>query len=309
MRVLVTGGSGCVGHYLVDWLVRETDWEVFLLLRNPAKLRVPLRPGVQILPGGLETIGQYRDLIGTMTAIVSAAACWGGPETFEINRDRTLELFSYAHPAVCQRAIYFSTASILDRDHTLLRPAGEIGDDYIRSKYACLEPLEQSAIGDRLITLFPTLVFGGNEQFPRSHLTGGLREVTRHIGLIRFFKAEGSFHFIHGADIAQAVGYLLRHPEKPFAYPARVVLGMPAIAVNQAIREVAAYLGKRIYGQFDLTPAAIAFFIRVFHLKMAPWDFFCIERRHFTYNVLNFADWGLVPHYPTAASLLRDAGL
>ncbi len=309
MRVLVTGGSGCVGHYLVDWLVRETDWEVFLLLRNPAKLRVPLRPGVQILPGGLETIGQYRDLIGTMTAIVSAAACWGGPETFAINRDRTLELFRYANPAVCQRAIYFSTASILDRDHTLLQPAGEIGDDYIRSKYACLEPLEQSAIGDRLITLFPTLVFGGNEQFPRSHLTGGLREVTRHIGLIRFFKAEGSFHFIHGADIAQAVGYLLRHPEKPLAYPARVVLGMPAIAVNQAIREVATYLGKRIYGQLDLTPAAIAFFIRVFHLKMAAWDFFCIERRHFTYNVLNFADWGLVPHYPTAASLLQDAGL
>ena len=39
MRIFITGASGCIGHYLVETLIENTDHELFLMMRNPAKLR------------------------------------------------------------------------------------------------------------------------------------------------------------------------------------------------------------------------------------------------------------------------------
>ncbi|MFM7577798.1 MAG: NAD(P)-dependent oxidoreductase, partial [Microcystaceae cyanobacterium] len=35
-RLFITGISGCIGHYLADLLIEQTDYELFLLVRNPA---------------------------------------------------------------------------------------------------------------------------------------------------------------------------------------------------------------------------------------------------------------------------------
>ncbi|WP_310413618.1 NAD-dependent epimerase/dehydratase family protein, partial [Chamaesiphon sp. OTE_8_metabat_110] len=47
MRILVTGASGCVGHYISETLIQNTDHELFLFVRNPVKLQVDIkaRPG------------------------------------------------------------------------------------------------------------------------------------------------------------------------------------------------------------------------------------------------------------------------
>lgn len=54
-RILLTGASGCVGHYISEKLVQETEHELYLLVRNPSKLQVDIqaRPGITVLQGDM----------------------------------------------------------------------------------------------------------------------------------------------------------------------------------------------------------------------------------------------------------------
>ncbi len=315
-RVFITGASGCVGHYLVESLLHQTDYELYLLVRDRRKLKVDLsvRPGVTVIEGSMHDIAQHKPLLKTMHYAVSAAAAWGGTtEVFETNVYKTLELFNSLDPQVCERAIYFSTASILDEHNQLLKEAETIGTDYIRSKHACLSNLERSGIKDRLISVFPTLVFGGNGvDKPLSHLSSGLKEVASYINLIRWLKGEGSFHFMHGSDIAQVITYLLTADSEALKtkvgdrFPARLVLGMPRLTVNQAIAEGCAYFNKGIGLQVNLTPGLANLIIKLFNIQVAAWDQFCIRQRHFTYNVVNPETFGLTSKYPHIADLLAE---
>ena len=88
------------------------------------------------------------------------------------------------NPERCEQVIYFSTASVLNNENKPLKEAGEIGTDYIRSKYDCLHQIEKLAIFPKITTVFPTLVLGGDDKKPYSHLTSGIPEVTnRHAAL------------------------------------------------------------------------------------------------------------------------------
>jgi nucleoside-diphosphate-sugar epimerase len=313
-RIFITGASGCVGHYLVESLLEQTDWDLYLLLRNPAKLKVRAteeqRSRLNILAGTMQDMGKYQELLGTINYAVSTAACWGGTEeVYSTNVDKTLELFSYLDPAVCDRAIYFSTASILDADNQLLPEAETIGPDYIRSKYICLQKLESSPISDRLITVFPTLVFGGDREYPKSHLSAGLAEVAAKVGLLRWLKADASFHFIHGKDIAQIVTHLLTQPIselKSKTFPQRLVLGMERMTANQAIAETSSFYGKSVGWQLGLNLPLIEVLIKLFNIKVGDWDYFCMQQRHFTYQVTRPESFGLTSQYPRLANLLQE---
>jgi nucleoside-diphosphate-sugar epimerase len=314
-RIFVTGASGCIGHYLAEALIQETHHELFFLVRNPDKLKFnyKARPRITILSADLREIEQFRDLLATMHCAVLAATSWGGTqEVFKINVDQTVQLVNLLNPAVCQQVIYFSTASVLDRNQELLKEAGEIGTDYIRSKYLCLQQLSQLALENKIppiITLFPTLVFGGDAQKPQSHLSSGLPEVVNWIGLIRFFNVEGSFHFIHGRDIAQVVRYLIEHPSDP-RQSQWLVLGNQPTTVNQGIAEICAYLDKKIYFRLPLSNWLINLVIVLFRIQMAAWDRFCLSDRHFTYqNSVSPATLGLSPYCPNLSDVLRVSGI
>lgn len=318
-KAFITGASGCVGHYLVESLIQKTDYELYLLVRDRQKLKVDInsRADINVIEGTMQDLAQYQELLGTMNYVVSTAAAWGGTEvTFDTNLHKTIDLFAALNPTVCERAIYFSTASILDQHNQLLPEAGKIGTDYIRSKYECLEKLENSSISDRLITVFPTLVFGGDGNKPYSHLSGGLKEVAGYINLMRWVKGEGSLHFIHGSDIAQIITKLITTEDSilswdldNFDFPARLVLGEPKLSVDQAIAEACEFFGNPIRKwspQLNLSPWLIDILIKVFKIQVADWDRFCIQQRHFTYNVVNPESFGLKSNYPNIASLLAE---
>ncbi len=307
-KIFITGGSGCVGHYLVESLLCQTDWHLYLLLRNPQKLKVNYSSDrVTILHGSLRDIEQFRPIVEQMDYLVSTAACWGGEDTYLINVEKTHALFSYLNTDICQRAIYFSTASILDQHKNLLPEAGAIGTDYIRSKYLCLKELENLPIAQKLITVFPTIVFGGNgRDKPFSFISAGLQEVLRYIPYIRWLKTEGSFHFIHAFDIAQMVTKLLVDGYDRGKPPLRLVIGMPKISVNQAIAEVCAFTNHRIWWQIEVTPALISLVRWLFRLQMAEWDQFCLKQRHFVYDHITPEDLGLTAKYPRLTDLLAD---
>ncbi|MEO1445406.1 MAG: NAD(P)-dependent oxidoreductase, partial [Cyanobacteria bacterium J06635_11] len=308
----ITGASGCIGHYLGETLIENTDHELFLMMRNPAKLKVPTdsREGIHVLKGDMREVAQFADLLKTMDTAILVATSWGDPkESYEINVEKTLEIMNLLDVERCQQVIYFSTASILDRDNTPLKEAGEIGTDYVRTKYICHEKLSELAIAPKITTVFPTLVFGGSDTKPYSHIAGGLSEVASYIGIIRFIKADGSLHYIHAKDIAEVVRHLVDHP--PAEGESReLVIGNPSKTANEVVQDITQYLGKRTYFQVPLSFGLANAIIKIFNIRMADWDRFCMEYRHFTYqNAVTPSSFGLQDNYPTIEDVFRSAGV
>ena len=312
MRIFITGASGCIGHYLAETLIENTHHELFLMMRNPDKLQVPTeqRPGVTLLTGDMRGVAQYADLLKTMDTAILVATSWGDPkESYEINVEKTLELMSLLDPERCQQVIYFSTASILDRDNAPLKEAGEIGTDYVRTKYICHEKMGELAIAPKITTVFPTLVFGGSDTKPYSHISGGLPEVAKYMGIIRFISADGSLHFIHAKDIAEVVRHLVDYPPGPHD-SREIVIGNPAKTANEVVTDISQYLGKRRYFTIPLSFGLANAIIKIFNIRMADWDRFCMRYRHFTYqNPVTPSHFGLKDHYPTVADVIRSAGV
>ena len=167
-----------------------------------------------------------------------------------------------------------------------------------------MEPLQF-----QITTVFPTLVLGGDDCKPYSHLSAGLPDVQSWIGLARFFQADASFHFIHARDIAQVTCYLIDHPRGP-DQSRWLVLGNPPLTLNQAIEQVCAYFNKRIYFQLPLSLWLANIFIVVFRVQMAAWDRFCLTYRHFTYeDVINPASFGLSSYCPTLTDAFKLRGI
>ncbi|MDY6785775.1 MAG: NAD(P)-dependent oxidoreductase [Cyanobacteriota bacterium] len=319
-RIFLTGASGCIGHYLAETLIQETDCELFLLVRNPDKLRfdTEARPGITILEADLRSIEQFRDILQTIDVAILVATAWGGSgEVYDVNVLKTIRLMNLLNPAVCQQVLYFSTASILNRNNELLSEAGHLGTEYIRSKYDCFRQLHRLAIAPKITALYPTLVLGGDSTHPYSHLSSGLGGVVKWIDLMRFFKVDASFHFIHAKDIARVVAHLVENPPTeeiescvPETEIRKIVLGVPAITMNRAVEEMCAYFGKRIYFRIPLTLTLANFFIAAFRIKMAPWDRFCLTYRHFTHqNPVNPVTYGLTPYCLTFTDILKIHGI
>jgi nucleoside-diphosphate-sugar epimerase len=304
-RILLTGASGCIGHYLSEALIQHiqhNEDELFLIIRDPKKFRlaVPSNPKVHIVQADLRDVGGLRDLLATIHTAVLVATGWGDAV---LDVTKTLELIQTLDPQVCQQVIYFSTASLLGRDGNVLPEALSIGTDYIRAKAQCYEKLLAMDLGFPVLTLFPTLVLGGDHNKPYSHLSAGLPEVMKWSGLLRFLKTEGSCHFIHAQDIATVVLQLIQHPE--LAPDRKLVLGNPVITVNEAITELCRATNQRIYFQLSLTPWLIDGLIRIFKIQMGAWDYFCLSYRHFYYqNPISPWSFGLQGAYPTLQDVL-----
>jgi nucleoside-diphosphate-sugar epimerase len=310
MRIFVTGASGCIGHYIADLLIKNTDHELFLLVRNPSKLKFDYnhREGVNILQGDLAQVLDYKELLNTINIAILAATCWGGEEeSYQINVEANLNLINSLNKENCQQIIYFSTASILDQNNQLLTEAGEIGTDYIRTKYQCFTKLSELELYPKIITVYPTLVFGGDDHKPYSHLSGGLKDLPRLMNLIRWFQADGSFHFIHAYDIATVIAYLVENGTNLEGYfDKKLVLGNRPLTVNEVIKEICNYLRKKVYFQIPLPIWLANIFIKVFNIQMAEWDYFCFNYRHFIYGkFVNPTTFNLEPYAPNLTKLLE----
>ncbi|MEB3278854.1 MAG: NAD(P)-dependent oxidoreductase [Lyngbya sp.] len=310
-RILITGASGCIGHYIAEILIQQTDYELYFLVRNPNKLGFDYqaRPGISIIQADLRDIQHYSELLPTINIAILAATSWGGlEEVFEVNVNSTLNLIKHLNPETCEQILYFSTASVLGRDNQMLKEAGEIGTDYIRSKYECLRQLlDLKQTLPPLRILFPTFVLGGDTNKPYSHLSSGLPDVVKWLDLIRWLKADGGFHFIHAEDIAKVVFYLVNHPPNS-SKTEQIVLGNSAITVNETVEEICRFYHKNIYFRFNLSSGLTNIVIKVFKIQMADWDRFCLNYRYFIYqNPVNPSVFNVQPSYPTLTDILKQS--
>jgi nucleoside-diphosphate-sugar epimerase len=322
-RILITGASGCVGQHIAEQLLRETDAQLLLWLRDPAKLTaVPAEhPRITLLVGDLRDPDPHRAAIASATRIIHTATAWGDPERAQqVNVVAVKQMLAATDPAVLEQVVYFSTASILNQDLELLPEAMAYGTEYIQTKAQCLGQLEQHPLAERIVAVFPTLVFGGRVDrggpFPTSYLTEGLKEGARWLWLAKWLRADASFHFIHAADIARVCVHLATNPHQ--ANPEvgqgavrRLVLGQPAVTVNDTVKRLCRWRRSWLPPvSVDLQGWLIEGLIKLLRIEVNAWDRFSIRQRHFVHNPISPPErFGLVSHAPTLEAVFEDAGL
>ena len=84
-RILITGASGCVGQHIADLLYRETDAELLLWLRDPAKLTAVSadHPRIRLLVGDLRDTDRFAQELASVNRVIHTATAWGDPERAE----------------------------------------------------------------------------------------------------------------------------------------------------------------------------------------------------------------------------------
>jgi nucleoside-diphosphate-sugar epimerase len=310
-RIFVTGASGCIGHYVVEALIQETNHELFLLVRNPEKLKFDYRarPGITVLQGDMREIDRFSELLKTIDCAILIATSWGGvQDVYDINVTQTLRLMDLLDPDVCQQVVYFSTASILNRENQPLKEAERRLTIIFDRSPRVFSSLPSSRLRPALL-----------RSFLRCSLAAMPKSRNRTFLLVLFrcqldlaaavLKAEGSFHFIHGKDIAQIVCHLVEHPPAE-GERRQLVLGNQMVTVNQAIEETCLYLNKRLYFRVPLTPGLANLFIALFRIKMADWDRFSMHYRHFTHrHVVSPETFGLPTYCATFMDVLKLSGV
>ncbi|MEB3261092.1 MAG: NAD(P)-dependent oxidoreductase [Cyanobacteriota bacterium] len=322
-RILITGASGCVGQYIADHLFRHTEAHLLLLLRDPEKLTAVPRsdPRITLLVGDLRELDPHAEAIASAQRVIHTATAWGDPERARaVNVVAVKRLLSLLDPDRLEQVIYFSTASILDRNLRLLQEALPHGTEYIQTKAQCLMDLEAHPLAERIVAVFPTLVFGGDlegpHRHPTSYLTAGLVEAARWLWLARWLRAEASFHFIHAADIATVCAHLATTPHQPNPEAGqgpvrRLVLGQAPMTVNEAVAILCRWRGVwRPPVGLELRGWLIEGLIRLLRLEVNAWDRFSIRQRHFVHDPVSPPErFGYVSFAPTLEEVLEHAWL
>ena len=176
--------------------------------------------------GDLRELEPPRGAIASADRIIHTATAWGDPERArQVNVVAVKELLRLTDPERLQQVIYFSTASILDRQLQLLPEAMAYGTEYIQTKATACRTWSSHPLAERIVAVFPTLVFGGSvgraDPHPTSYLTAGLKEAFGWLWLARWLRTDASFHFIHAADIATVCAHLATTPHRPTRSRAR----------------------------------------------------------------------------------------
>ncbi|MFH1541791.1 MAG: NAD(P)-dependent oxidoreductase [bacterium] len=300
-KVFITGLSGCVGHYIFDELKDNPELELYALVRSPEKLKFNPSdyPNLKIIIGDLKNITRLAETIKQMDYVIHAAAQWGGHEG---NLDYSLDLFRLLDPAQCKKVIYFSTASILDKNNQPIPEAETCGTHYIRGKYLFHRELPKLQIFPNVTTLFLTWVLGGDNKHPLPHATAGLKDIKKWLWLIRWFTIDASFHYIHAADIAKIAAYHLTHDTEKNEY----VLGNPVISASEFIKQVCEFHKRKVYFQIPISLPLVQLLAKVTGKELHSWDQFCFKKRHFMHQADNAGSFGLNSALISVSQILGD---
>ena len=322
-RILITGAAGCVGQYTAEHLYRHSDAHLLLLLRDPSKLKaVPANDlRITLLVGDLRDLEPHAAAIASATRVIHTATAWGDPErAYQVNVVAVKRLLQLLDPQRIEQIIYFSTASILDRQLRLLPEAMPYGTEYIQTKAQCLQDLEIHPLADRIVAVFPTLVFGGRvvpgDPHPTSYLTAGVKEAIPWLWLAKWLRTDANFHFIHAADIATVCAHLAVTPHGPNPEPGqgavrRLVLGQAPISINRTVATLVRWR-RGCYPPLglDLRGWLIEGLIKLLRIEVNAWDRFSIRQRHFVHEPVSPPErFGLTSYAPTLEAVLEKAGV
>ena len=304
-KIFITGGTGCIGHYIVEEALRSFPHsELHLLCRDKTRLRADLekKEAVHCHIGSMETINDLSDILAQMDALIHIATPWGDEEkTVDINVTQAISLLNNLDPNRIQKIIFFSSASILKPGNQLSDEANQYGTPYIRSKYLIYQETKKHPLSKKIITVFPTLVFGGDDTHPYSHISEGLQHASSYISYLRFLNFSLKFHFCHGADIASVTCGLLDGQQTQGDF----VIGGDVMTAKQTIQLLAKSLKKRLYFQLYIPTSIIFLITKILRLQLHPWDKHCIKNPIFEYTTTTPKSLNRKYHYPSFEAIVK----
>ena len=277
--------GGCVGHYLFDELSKRDDLEMTFLIRSPEKVKYSL-DNINVVKDDFKNIKTYRDIVKGSDYVIHLLADWG---TEAGNYGQTQELLGCLDPAKLEKMIYFSTASILGSNNKADKKVLSCGTPYIKGKYKMHRELLTSTLKDRIITLYPTWVLGGDAKHPYSHASTAIEGSIRWLWLLRFFSVNIKFHFIHAKDIAAVTAHLLNSSVTKGDH----VLGNTAITADEIIDKACAYFKVKEYFKIPITEGFVRKAAKILRKELTPWDDHCLKTRQQLYSCANPATFGL----------------
>ena len=317
-NLLITGSNGCVGQYLVDWFLKNTQFKLYLMVRDKSKLPLSVirNKRIKLLICDIRESNKFKKEISQVNFLIHTATAWGDPKrAFEVNIQAFEELLGMLNQKKFEKIIYFSTASILDQETELMRESLTYGTEYIQTKYKCFERLKESSFAEKTFAVFPTLVFGGTlnkkSRYPVSYLTSGLKEINRWLWLARFLKVNSKFHFIHAKDIAQICGYLIKNYNKEeYKGFKKFVLGQNFISMDDAINILLDNAKMNRYFYVTLNRKIMKILLRILPIQITPWDSFSIKKYDFNHSpIFNPETFKLKSYAKSLKDILRLAKL
>ena len=251
----------------------------------------------------MEFIEAHKEVIGDMTHVIHIATDWSDSEYATLlNVENTHKLFEYTDPQKCEKIVYFSTASILGPNNQAIAEAGKYGQGYVRSKYKAYISLQNFDRIHQVVTVFPTLVFGGDNKHPASHIHTGLMLKRHYLKWLRFIYPEGAFHFLHAKDIATTSLHLLFNNMPQNEY----VLGLTSITGKQAVETLCEVFGVRLFFRFKITSKMILKLAKLLGIHIGPWEKYCIENPYMVYHTVNPSTFGLKTAFPNLEKIVAD---
>jgi NADH dehydrogenase len=229
MRVLVTGGTGFVGTYVVNALLREGH-SVAVLARRPESARNRYNRPVETTPGNvLDTASLARACAGREAVVHLVGIIWEkGDQTFDrMHREAVENMLTAAREAGVRRILHMSA----------MGSSEDSSSAYGRTKAAGEKAVRESGLD---WTVFrPSIIFGPGDGF-----------VTLLASLIRsnplFIPVIGpgttSFMPVSVYDVARVFREALEKPDT--AGKVFEVGGPQTFTLNEIDREIAAAVGK-----------------------------------------------------------------
>jgi len=157
MKVLVTGGTGFVGHAIVH-AFRARDLEVRVLARRPEDGSHLTAIGAEVVAGDLTRPETLAPAVADCTHVVNLVAILRGkPDDFQrVMTDGTASLLAAAKAAGVQRFVQMSALGTTERTKELV--------PYFAAKWAMERAVEASGLEYAIVR--PSFVFGRGGALP-----------------------------------------------------------------------------------------------------------------------------------------------
>ena len=284
--------------------------------KNKLSLSIQKNKRVKLLICDIRECQRFSKEISQINFLIHTATAWGDPKrAYEVNIKAFEYLLGMLEKEKLEKIIYFSTASILNKETELMREALTYGTEYIQTKYRCFKRLRESSFAEKTFAVFPTLVFGGTlkkrSKYPVSYLTSGLKDINKWLWLARFLKLNSKFHFIHANDIAQICGFLIKnYKEDKYKGFKKYVLGQKFISIDDAINILLKRNRMNRYFSIPLTKKIIKILLRVLPIQTPTWDSFSIKKYDFNHVPITHPEtFNLKSYAKSLQDILRLAKL
>lgn len=213
--IAITGASGVIGQALVAELVRDTDFAVRVLSRNPQRdLNNKIFPdNVTIVEGDLLDIGSLSNLLLPDCVVIHLAYLWNAGETENLNVTRNL--LTVCRDTGIKRFIHCSTAAVVGRtgvnkitEDTICQPVTEYGITKLKIEQQIIKAADDNVFD--VVVLRPTAVFGREGEQLRKLINDLMgRNVWLNYAKSCLF-GKRKMNLVHMANVIAAVVFFVR---------------------------------------------------------------------------------------------------